>query len=59
MKKNYRHLSAEDRIIIYEYLYQGYSIHYIAIIIGYHKTTIYRELHRNSGEVGCKPRKAE
>lgn len=59
MKKHYHHLSHEDRIIIYEYLYQGYSIQEIAIVTGYHKTTIYRELHRNSGETGYKPNKAE
>ena len=59
MKKHYRHLSHEDRIIIYEYLYQGYSIQEIATVIGYHKTTIYRELHRNSSEIGYKPSKAE
>lgn len=59
MKKHYRHLSHEDRIIIYEYLYQGYSIQEIASIIGYHKTTVYRELHRNSSEVGYEPGKAD
>ncbi len=35
MKKNYRHLSHKDRIAIYEYLYRGYSIQEIAIVIGY------------------------
>lgn len=59
MKKHYRHLSHEDRIIIYEYLYQAYSIQEIALVIGYHKTTIYRELHRNSSEIGYRPNKAE
>jgi len=59
MKKYYKHLSQADRILIYEYLYQGYSIHDIANIIGYHKTTIYRELHRNSGQLGYKPNRAE
>ena len=58
MKKHYRHLSHEDRIIIYEYLYKGYSIQQITNIIGYHKTTVYRELHRNSGEIGYKPGRA-
>ena len=37
MKKNYRHLSHKDRITIYEYLYRGYSIQEITIVIGYHK----------------------
>lgn len=59
MKKHYRHLSHENRLKIYECLYQGYSIQDIATIIGYHKTTVYRELHRNSCEVGYKPNKAD
>lgn len=59
MKKSYRHLSHQDRIIIYDYLYQGYSIQEIALAIGYHKTTVYRELHRNSGKTGYLPNKAE
>ncbi len=59
MKNYYCHLSHKQRIIIYEYLYQGCSIQEIAPVVGYHKNTIYRELHRNSGEIGHKPGKAE
>jgi len=59
MKKHYSHLSQEDRLIIYDSLYQGHSIQEIAFVLGCHKTIIYRELHRNSGETGYPPEKAE
>jgi IS30 family transposase len=50
-----RHLQAEDRITLYELLFSGLSISEIAEFIGVHKTTIYRELHRNSSNVGYRP----
>ena len=55
MSKHYRHLQAEDRIILYELINQGCAIQDIANVIGCHKTTIYRELHRNSSELGYRP----
>ena len=48
MKKQYKHLQVSDRKSIYLLLCQGFSIQEIAVQLGCHKTTIYRELHRNS-----------
>ncbi len=55
MKKHYHHLSHKDRITTYKFLYQGYSILQIATVVDYHKSAIYRELHRYSFEIGHKP----
>ena len=55
MTEHYRHLQAEDRVILYELINQGCAIQDIANVIGCHKTTIYRELHRNSSELGYRP----
>lgn len=55
MGKQYRHLSAEDRIRLYEYLFAGEAIGTIAHYLGFHKSTIYRELERNSSRYGYRP----
>ena len=46
MGKHYRHLTVQDRIQLYEYLFTGKSITEIANYLGFHKATIYRELAR-------------
>ena len=55
----YKHLSVENRKEIYELWIKGYAISEIASMIGFHKTTIYRELNRNSSVLGYQPDKAE
>lgn len=55
MGEHYNHLSAEARIKLYELLFSGTSIATISSILGYHKSTIYRELERNSYKYGYRP----
>jgi IS30 family transposase len=55
MGKKYCHLQPKDRLKIYELLFEGESIPAIAHAIGYHKSTLYRELERNSSKVGYRP----
>ena len=55
MGKHYSHLQTKKCITIYEMLYNGFSIQEIADELGFHKTTIYRELNRNSCHFGYRP----
>lgn len=55
MGKHYRHLTAQNRIQLYEYLFSGEPIAEIANHLGFHKASIYRELERNSSRHGYRP----
>lgn len=55
MGKHYSHISAENRIKLYELLYKGMTLANISLLLGYHKSTIYRELERNSYMSGYRP----
>ena len=55
MGKHYRHLTAKDRIRLYELLFEGQSLAEIAHHLRFHKATIYRELERNSNQHGYRP----
>lgn len=55
MGKQYSHIQPSDRLTIYNLLFDGHAIQEIAKAIGYHKATVYRELHRNSGKTGYRP----
>jgi transposase, IS30 family len=55
MGKCYRHIQPSDRLKIYELLFQGHSIDGIAQEIGFHRSTLYRELERNSCKFGYRP----
>ena len=55
MRKSYSHLQIKDRISIYELLFNGHSIGEIAAQIGFHRSTVYRELNRNSSQCGYRP----
>jgi len=55
MGKHYKHLQPKDRLKIYELLFTGQAIAAIAKLIGYHKSTLYRELQRNSSKIGYRP----
>ena len=50
--RKYKHLKEDDRLKIYELLFEGCSLQTIAERIGYHKSTIYRELSCNSTRIG-------
>lgn len=54
-KKVYRHLTSSDRLKIYELLFEGLCIEKIADEVGFHKSSVYRELSRNSCKVGYRP----
>ena len=53
--RRYKHLSEAERLKIYALLFEGYSLQKIAEIIGRHKSTLYRELSRNSGKIDYRP----
>lgn len=48
MEKNYQHLTEQDRIFLRLMLERHYSKSKIADILGVHRSTIYREIKRNS-----------
>lgn len=51
MGNYYRHLQLVDCIVIYELFFKGYTINEIANVVGFHKTTLYQELYRNSSQI--------
>ena len=57
--KRYRQLTQEDRYHIYVLRQEGYSLNDIAVRIGVHKSTISREIKRNSGGKGYRPIQAQ
>ena len=56
---DYTHLTAEDRYTIYELKREDNSPRTIAKKLGRHPSTIYRELERNRGGKGYRPRQAQ
>lgn len=52
MGKNYSHLTSKDRIAISTLLRAGHSKAFIAKQLGVHRSTIYREVDRNSTRIG-------
>ena len=54
----YHHLSREERYQISALLKEGLNQSEIALNLGRHKTTISREIARNSGLRGYRPRQA-
>ena len=48
MQKNYCHLTVDERRTIYELLEAGHSKTSIASILGRHRSTIFREIQRNT-----------
>jgi len=55
MCKKYKHINVEERIRLYKLLSSGNSIQKIANQLQFHKSTIYRELARNSSIYGYRP----
>lgn len=56
---NYTHLSQSERYQIYALMKAGQPLSDIAKILHRHRSTIYREVSRNSGSKGYRPRQAE
>ena len=48
----YKHLIPSQRSLIFAYIQCGKSINFIAEAIGVHKSTVYREIKRNSNKLG-------
>jgi transposase, IS30 family len=59
MNRLYRHLTEEDRIVIHTLLQEGKSKKYIADRIGCDISTIKREIRRNTGLRGYRPKQAQ
>lgn len=55
----YRQLTQEERYLIYAFCKAGFSITEIAHEMGRHKSTISREMKRNKGMRGYRPKQAE
>jgi transposase, IS30 family len=56
---NYTHLSQSERYQIYALLKAGHGLSEIAALLRRHRSTMYREVSRNSGLRGYRPRQAE
>lgn len=59
MAKAHPHLTYETRCLIHAFLKSGKSIPWIAAELGYHRSTIWREIKRNSGKRGYRPKQAD
>lgn len=55
---SYNHLTQEERYLIHAHKTTGKSIPEISIILGRNKTSIYREISRNTGGRGYRPKQA-
>ena len=58
MSKSYQQLTEEERIEIYALRKEGKSISQIAMELGRNRSTIQREIDRNSGQRGYRPKQA-
>ncbi len=56
---SYKHLSQTERYQIYALMKAGQNLKTIAQILGRHQSTVSREVLRNSGLRGYRPRQAE
>lgn len=55
---SYTQLTREQRYQIYALIKAGHNQRYIALLLGFHKSTISRELRRNGGQHGYYPNQA-
>ena len=58
MSKSYHQLTEEERIEIYALRKEGKSLSQIAMALGRNRSTIQREISRNSGQRGYRPKQA-
>ena len=56
---SYNHLTSEERYLIYAHKSTGKMAPEIADILGRNKTTVYREIERNTGGRGYRPKQAD
>jgi transposase, IS30 family len=56
--KKYTQLAEQERYHIYLMKKQGFSLRFIAITINRSVSTISREISRNTGLKGCRPKQA-
>jgi IS30 family transposase len=56
---NYTHITEEERYQIYELRHEGFKLEAIGMVLGRDKSTISRELRRNKGERGYRPKQAQ
>ena len=56
---SYKQLTFEQRVVINAYLKLGLALYQITNQIGVHKATVSRELKRNTGLKGYRPRQAQ
>jgi IS30 family transposase len=56
--KKYNQITVEERYHIYAYKKAGFCTKEIAQMLGRHKSAIYRELNRNKGDRGYRPKQA-
>lgn len=59
MPKGYHHLTRDKRCQLYTLKPREESISLITNELGVHRSTIYREMHRNSGELGYRYKQAD
>ena len=59
METPYRHLTAGHRIVVHTLLQEGKTHRYIANRIGFHRSTISREISRNRGRRGYRFKQAQ
>ncbi len=55
----YRHFTSEERYDIYEKRGEKCSVHELATYLGKHPSSVYRELQRNKGLKGYRPKQAD
>lgn len=58
MSKSYQHLTEEERIEIYAMKQEGKTVYQMASFLERAPSTIYREINRNSGQRGYRPKQA-
>lgn len=56
---SYTHLTEEERYQIYELRYEGHKLEAIGQVLGRSTSTLSRELRRNQGERGYRPKQAQ
>jgi transposase, IS30 family len=59
MGAHYRHLTRDERMKIKALLQEGFSISHIARRLGRSRSTVAREIKRNSGQRGYRPKQAQ
>ena len=59
MPKGYHHLTRDKRCQLYTLKANGESTNNIAVMLGVHRSTLYREFNRNTGQKGYRYQQAQ